>query len=266
MVVCWWVTVKILGVVLVSLAIMVGWPSGSASLVPAGPLINGGFELVVNDGGLVCQVGGDNEVEIPPGTPLIVVNPCNTSATKALAWSSPRTTVFGNFHAAEPDREVKIPANASHGSHNLWQSWANPQQLFTANFSLFEFKVEAGTVPSAANVQVGLSLSPGYAQHPFVGVFWEGAVYFNGSDVQPDTLSFVRMDPARDGSILCPADYSPCLDFQADFDAANLVGKRELLGQARMVQVSFWNFNTGSSDVVLDWLLISGAKTVPEES
>lgn len=162
------------------------------------------------------------------------------------------------------DREAVIPTRAVDFNHDLWQSWASPQQAWSLDFDAFAFTVESGAIPSSANNQIGFSLTPSYAQHPYVGIFWEGAVHFTSADMRPDANGRVTMDPVRDGSIICPSGYTPCLEFRAAYAAADDAGKHTLLGQARIVQTSFWAFNNLAGPVAIDDIAFEGAKLAVE--
>lgn len=194
---------------------------------------------------------------------LAQANAWTMSEDRGLGWSNDPGTRFYDFDG-DNDVEAVIPAVAAQHEHNLWQSFVSPQQAMSADFGHFEFTVEAGVIPTRANNQIGLSLSPGFAQHPFVGAFWEGAVMFRANDMAPDVDGRVRLDPARQGEIVCPAGYAPCLDFRAAFDAADTDGRRALLSQARVVQVSFWSFSGGAGPVVLDDVAFVDQKTTAE--
>lgn len=186
-----------------------------------------------------------------------------------LFWSTAlepdRSADFGFSFDSDPfDREVRIPADASKSGHNIWQTFPSKQEAYTANFTTYQFTVEDGQIPSKAKIEVSLSLSPGYAQHPFVGVFYEAQVVFDAEDMVPNANGVVQPDPLQDGRIECP-DYQPCRDFRSDYQDADEDGKRALLGQTRLTQNSFWSFNRGDTDVVLDDISIVGATTAAEE-
>jgi hypothetical protein len=114
------------------------------------------------------------------GVDTALVNPSEKIVDPGFQWSNDPGTTFGDFDG-DGDREARIPRVPAEHTHNLWQSVATPTQAFSADFDLFAFRVESGVVPASANIQVGLSLSPGYQQHPFVGAFWEGAILFRST-------------------------------------------------------------------------------------
>lgn len=192
--------------------------------------------------------------------------------TMVNAWEKTRDTGFGwsndpgtKFYDADSDGDVEaiIPRVHQAHNHNLWQSTATPTQAFSADFDAFTFRVESGAIRTSANIQIGLALSPSYMQHPFVGAFWEGAVLFRANDMVLGADGLVSLDPAAQGEITCPA-YAPCREFQAEFNAADAAGKRTLLGQARVVQTSFWAFSGGLGPVVIDDVAYVGAKSAAE--
>lgn len=191
------------------------------------------------------------------------VNPAEKVDDPGFMWSNDPGTTFADANG-DGDREVIIPRVPVEHDHNLWQSVATSTQAWSADFDAFAFTVESGAIPAGANVQVGLSLTPGYMQSPWVGIFWEGAVMFRANDMARDANGHVAMDPVAKGEIVCPGGYTPCLEFKAAYNAADADGKRTLLGQARIVQTSFWAFSGGVGPVVLDDVAYVGAKTAVE--
>lgn len=189
-------------------------------------------------------------------------NPWNTLNDPSFMWSNDPGTVFGDANG-DGDIEAVIPRVPAQHNHNLWQSVATPTQAFSADFDAFEFTLESGVIPAGANIQVGLSLTPGYMQSPWVGIFWEGAVLFRANDLVPGAGGRISVDPVAKGEIICPA-YTPCYEFRAAYNAADEEGKRTLLGQTRIVQTSFWSFNGGVGPVVIDDVAYVGAKTFAE--
>ena len=191
------------------------------------------------------------------GVDVALVNPSEKLVDPGFMWSNDPGTTFGDFDG-DGDREARIPRVPVEHNHNLWQSVATTTQAFSADFDLFAFRVESGVIPAGANIQIGLALSPGYAQHPFVGVFWEGAILFRSNDFITPGVQYA-LDPVARGEIICPGGYTPCLLFKAEYDAADNAGKRTLLGQARIVQTSFWAFSGGVGDVIVDDVVYYGA-------
>lgn len=191
------------------------------------------------------------------------LNPWDKSHDQGAGWSNDPGTKFYDVDG-DGDQEAVIPRVPTSHTHNLWQSIATPTQAWSANFESFEFTVESGVIPPGANNQIGLGLSPGYMQHPWLGAFWEGAILFRANDMTPDEDGRVRMDPVLQGELICPAGYTPCLEFKAEYNAANAAGKRTLLGQARIVQTSFWSFSGGAGPVVIDDVAFGGIRTAVE--
>lgn len=191
-----------------------------------------------------------------------LVNPWNMAHDRAVGWSNDAGTDFYDF-SDDGDIEAIIPSRPAEHSHNMWQSAATTTQAFSADFDAFEFRLESGQIPARANIQLGLSLSPSWMQHPFVGTFWEGAVYFTASDMVPDEDGLVSLHPIAAGEIICP-DYTPCREFKAAYVAADDAGKATLLGQTRLIQTSFWQFNNAAGPVVIDDIAYVGAKTAAE--
>lgn len=237
--------------------------ASSQALVPVGPVVNGSFEVFVPGGPQMCEVVGNQEHNVGR---LVIVDTCSPGAMKAAQWSSPDTTLIGDWNGVGNRRAGFVGGG---GLHDLWQAYPNPQQAWSLDFATYRFQTaNFGFFTHApgpgAHIQLGFSLSPGYQQHPWVGIFWEGALQFTRSDMTIGTDGYVNLDPVVHGEIICPA-WQPCFDFKAEYDAADDDGKRELLGQARLVQNSFWSFGTSPGQVVMvDNVEIGGAKTFGE--
>ncbi|MGH7818889.1 MAG: hypothetical protein ACREQ9_03875, partial [Candidatus Binatia bacterium] len=257
----------------------------AAGLSPVGPLVNGEFELFLPGKGLACEVFGEDTafrvldpdqdpgIEDPtdpnetlPWLWLVSVWPCETGALKALQWSSSRSAQFDD-HDGDGDREAEVSPGVTDPvvgvDHNFWQAYPNPQQLFTANFDALEFRVEDGAIPPSAFVQISLSTTPLETQHPFLGIFLECSLTFRSALLVPGAGGDVSVDPVT-------ADFSSrdprCDGAKALWDAAATDDdRRAILGRLRIVQTSFWNFNTGTSPVRLDGVSLTGATTFVEE-
>lgn len=228
-------------------------PAGLASCHPvcasdADPILNGGFEAYAR---VDVEVAGTSE---GAGGALFW-----TSTARSIDYASNARFVDSGLDD-DPDREVVIRGDLSSGNHNFWQSYPTLQWA-SLDATAFTYTVENGTIAQSANNQLGFSLSPEYDQHPWVGVFWEGAVRFTAADILANmhTDGRVSLDPAVDGSIVCP-DWDPCRSFRENFTAADTEGRRALLGETRLVQVSFWNFNRQEGQVVIDDVALEGAK------
>lgn len=195
------------------------------------------------------------------GSDVFWVSPVHQVDGEPNGWSTclDSSVDFGFDLDDDPfDREARVLADPTKCNHNMWQSFASIGQAWSLNFESFDFTVEDGVIGTSANVQLGFSLSPLYAQHPYVGVFYEGALLFNGEDLVPENGK-VTVSPA-DATIICP-DYQPCRDFRTDVENGDAN-----VGQVRLVQLSFWNFNRGPTPVVIDDVAIVGATTVAEEA
>lgn len=223
--------------------------------VPVNPLLNGDFELYAD----TTDTGGglDQTLFWTSGS----IDPTCCAGYRSNAW-------FGDHDdGGLGDREAVVEANTSAPNHNFWQSTVTGGQMISGDFDAFAWTIEHGTIAPSANNQLGFSLSPLYAQHPYVGIFWEGAITFRADDMVPDADGRVRMDPIKDGEITCPGGYQPCLDFKTEYDGAGAFGdedaQRDLLGKLRLVQISFWNFNRqAAGSIVVDNVAIEGA-TLP---
>lgn len=211
---------------------------------PGNPILNGDFEIYLETIGSGGYADG------------------------AIWWSHgyESNAVFEDADG-DADLEAVVAADPGASNHNFWQTTLPPLEVPTANFDAFAWTLEGGAIAPSANNQIGFSLSPSFSQHPFVGAFWDGAVMFRADDMAAtmDEAGRVHLDPALHGEIICP-DFEPCRTFKLAFDAADTEGKRELLGQARIVQVSFWNFNRlDEGEAVIDDVAIDGASMIVEE-
>lgn len=246
------------------LAAVVSTVPGRAA--PVGPVVNGGFEIAAPGKQVACDtVGSDTWIDVLPNHDpwLARVHPCEAGAVKAAQWSSSRVTQFGDVDE-DGDREALIdgslPADEGIGSsHNFWQAYPNPHQAYTADFDALRFRVEAGTIPPGAIVQLSLSTSPLAAPSPFVGIFLNCSLTF--SRLTPDTGGLVSADPVEASFASRHVD---CDASAAAWAAGGEDERRAALGTLRIVQVSFWGFEAGSP-VVLDDVEIAGARTVPEQ-
>ncbi|MBW3582596.1 MAG: hypothetical protein KY455_05795 [Euryarchaeota archaeon] len=229
-------------------------PAGLAGCHPAcssgvDPILNGDFEAYAR---VDVEVAGHSD---GAGGALFW-----TSTARSIDYASNARFVDSGVDG-DTDREVVIPGDPAGGDHNFWQSYPTLQWA-SLDASAFAYTIENGTVAPSANNQLGFSLSPEYDQHPWVGIFWEGAVHFTADDILAniDADGRVSLDPAVDGSIICP-DWDPCRSFRENFTAADTDGRRALLGETRLVQVSFWNFNRQEGQVVIDDVALEGAQT-----
>ena len=206
----------------------------------------------------------DTVVLCDPGyQDLAQINPARKIMSGGASWSSDPGTTYRDF-SGDGDIEAIIPVQPEEHSHNLWQSTATTTIAWSADFDAFRFVLESGTIPPPANIQLGLALTPSYQQSPWLAGFWEGAVLFRSNDLVPSGDGTVSVHPIDQGEIICPAGYTPCLAFKADYDAADVAGKHTLLGQVRIVQTSFWSFHNAGGPVVLDNVAIVGGKTMAE--
>jgi hypothetical protein len=263
--------------VVLALVVMPAALPGHAA--PVGAIVNGEFEIAVEAAKEpVCGVFGDTAINIlppeaDPGIPdptspgdnlpwpwLVSVTPCEAGVLKAAQWSSSGVTQFGDLDGDE-DREASIdgsrPVDPFIGSaHNMWQSYANPQQAFTANFDALQFRVEDGAIPPGAYVQISLSASPLETVSPYVGIFLDCFLTF--TNLTPNGAGLVSVDPV---DAQFASAYTDCDAAAAEWNASGAAGRREVLSRLRLVQTSFWGFETGAP-VVLDGVDLVGSKTI----
>lgn len=251
--------------------------------VPVGPVVNGEFEIAapapVKDA--ACAVAGDTTINVlpPDQNPhvqdptdpneelpwpwLASVTPCEAGAMKALHWSTSRVTQFGDYDG-DGNREAKIdgsvtlpPGDQIGKSHNFWQAYPSPHQAYSADFQALRFRVEAGAIPPGASVQISLSSVPLSDVSPFVVIFIDCFLTFQ--NLTPSgSLNRVEADPV---TATFSSAWDGCDDEAAAWSAADDAGKRALLGRMRIVQLSFWQFQTGAP-VTLDGVELYQAKTI----
>lgn len=198
------------------------------------------------------------------------LNVVNLGADPAAQWSGHDDDHVGDLDG-DGDREIGIIAGSS--GHNLWQSIVQPFQAFTANAEAFEFDVEAGEIEGM--VRLALSATPLEAQSPFVGLWFDCMLSFPTSLLLEnlDEDGHVSVDPI-DGTFTSRS--GDCDSAKADWDTAQESGDEETLrntlGRLRLVQMSFWGFQTADVDpacdcsIQIDNVSFTHASTVAEEA
>lgn len=246
-------------------------PAGPVAL---GPVINGEFELAAHPARpAVCTVFGPGYVNVfEPGNALGLpwlasVSPCQSGAVKAVGWSSGAVADFGDFDE-DGDREARFTPGVVDpvvgSSHNLWQAYPNPHQAWVADFESLQFRVEAGSVPPGALVQISLSETPLSDATPWVLLFIDCFLTFPDVADHVDANGNVVLDPLTDAQF-SPA-WAGCNDEAAVFNepGATPEEKRNVLSKLRLVQHSYWGFETGAAPVILDGVELTNAHTVVE--
>lgn len=199
------------------------------------------------------------------GYDVVWLNPVRTAQDDAVHWSrGDDNTAFGSAHDGDPiDREVRIGANASASGHNLWQAWPSPHQAYTASFDALTFRVESGEIPSSAAVKISLSATPAEEVTPWALLFLDCDITFTADQLRSSMVEgTVRADPV---DAVLRSRHETCQDAKQAWDDADAAKRREILGRLRMVQLSFWGFNKGETDVVLDGVALEGTSTAAEE-
>ncbi len=172
------------------------------------------------------------------------------------------------------DREVRVLACSDCSGHNFWQV-SNRHVAYTGNFDAFEFRVEAGEISDTGRVVISFSDTPLGTQSPWAAgfVLCELSFPLSAMEATPDENGLVSVDPL-DGDFR--SLYSSCDDDQALWNDQGTTAdeKREMLGQLRIIQTSFWNFHVPPSQasedcdcaIVIDDVAIVGATTAAEEA
>lgn len=182
------------------------------------------------------------------GADVAWLNPRHQASNPALAWSATPVEEGGSTSFedgdGDGDREAVVLADPARENHNMWQSWLSTNQAFTANFETFEFDVEAGTIADNARVVLSLSATPLAVQSPWVGLWLDCQLRFSADQLEA-SLSGDRVvaDPLE-ASFSAAGSGDDCDDLEEAWDAAESEeDKREILGQLRIGQLSFWSFN-----------------------
>lgn len=250
--------------------LMFSFASPVEAQLPGDAVSNGGFELAAEPArDPVCTVVGPGSINVfEPGNPLGLpwvtsVNLCHSSALKAAGWSSGTTVEVDDFDG-DGDREAKFlkgPDDPSLGDHNMWQSYASLHQAYVANFSALSFQVESGVIAHPAKIILSLSDTPLAEPSPWVGISFMCQLTFSTAQLQPDANGTVMVDPTE-GAFR--SRYSTCDDEAANWTAADPAERREILDGLRIVQHSYWGWNRGPGDVVIDDVTMLGSRTVVE--
>lgn len=245
-------------------------PAMGAPIVEDNAVLNGDFELAASQARVAtCLLFGNGYINVfQPGNPyglpwLAGISPCHQSTVTALQWSHGSGALYEDFDG-DGDREAKIlpgVPDAQVGNHNMWQSYASPHQAWSAGFDTYSFRVEGGAIPASASVIISLSTSPNTTPHPFVGPYYDCSLRFSGALLAPDADGLVTIDPTEG---VFHSAYVACNGAAAAWAGADSEERREILSGLRMVQNSFWNFNTGAGEVVIDDVKILGAPTFAE--
>lgn len=192
------------------------------------------------------------------------LNPVHLAQDEAVHWSGHDDDNVTD-HDGDTDREILIPADPG-SNHNLWQAWPSPHQAYTADFDALEFRVEDGTIPDGALVQVSLSATPLDRQSTDLLLYRDCALNFRGEDLEATrTGEQVSMSPL-DAGFSSTGD-PDCEELAATWHDATTTDeeRRDILSRLRIVQVSFWAFHT-QGPIVLDDIAMPGAETAAEDA
>lgn len=183
--------------------------------------------------------------------------------TQPFHWSThienPSADFGFNFDDDPFDREVKLLADDTLAHHNLWQWFGSKHQAFTPNADALTMDVETGDVSG----QVKLILTN-------VPVNQDSEDYY-----QPCSLTFTQSQLANamdaDGHIAADptnaqftARETSCDGLEAQWDGGDEETRRDVLSQTRITQFSFWGWENGNEDTVLDNVQLSGASTAAQ--
>ncbi len=173
------------------------------------------------------------------------VNLVDAAQKPAVAWShepEQSPTVFGD-NDGDMDREATILADGSLKGHNMWQSYASAHEAFTGDFEAFELDVEAGELRDGGLVQISMSPAPLREVSDHV-VSPDCRLNIHGSLMEANMVDgHVSVDPV-DAQYVVPKGYEGCPTVD-EWNAADDDGKRDILSQLKIVQMSFWGFNAG---------------------
>lgn len=246
---------------------------------PVGPVVNGEFEVAASQlKDPACALFGDAALNLlppdyDPHVPdplapgdfvewpwLVSLAPCEAGIAKAAQWSTSRVTQFADDDG-DGDREAIIdgriePDPFVGADHNFWQSWASPHQAYWGDFDALRFRVEAGTIPAGASVQISYSATPFQAASPWAGVFIDCSLTFR---TLTPVGGLVSVDPTTADF---RSEYADCNAAKSAWDAAGPgVARHSILRRLRIVQLSFWRFQTGDP-IRIDGVELFNGKTV----
>lgn len=252
--------------------VLAALPANAVDAPPVAPVVNGEFELAAGAAQpVMCTLFGSGYVNVfEPGNPfglpwLVALSPCNQGAVKAAHWSGGAVTQYGDWDS-DGDREAKVQVGVTDSvigeSHNFWQAYPSPHQAWVADFDALRFRLEGGTIPPGALVQFSLSSVPLSDASPFVVLFIDCFLTLPSSLFADDGTGQITVNPA-DGAF--SAAWPGCDDEKALWDAAaDEAARRAVLAKLRIVQHSYWNFQSGSADVFLDGIELTGSRSVAE--
>lgn len=261
----------------VLLLTLAGLMSANAQInEPVEPLdnfvLNGDFEITreaLPMGEEVCEAFGDDIWFPPEPLPALVVLSCNVDQDRPVHWSHHDDTLFGDF-TGDGGTQARLGGAAG---HNMWQAYPSPHQAFSARMDSYDFEVAFSSlddgdgrwqVPNSASIKLSLSTSPAETAHPFVVAFFECELMWRGSVINDaiDGDGLVQLKPL-DGTFNSRS--SECDDAKQAWDDGDDEEKLDVLGRLRLVQNSFWNFNSGGNVVVVDNIASSGSTLAPLE-
>ncbi len=193
------------------------------------------------------------------------------SAEKPLHWSfhAPDPSVeFGYGFDDDPfDREARFLTEGEGSAHNLWQAYPSKHQAFTANFDALEFAVEDGDIADAstATVKISLSSAPVHHTSSTFPIEIDCVLTFKSSEMASHVGGDGVMSMSPLDAAFGPHGNDPDCPMEAWNAAPDEDGKRSVLGQLRIVQLSFWNWNSASEPIVVDDIALPGATLFAEE-
>lgn len=197
------------------------------------------------------------------GYDLAWINPVNTASDDAVQWSGHNDDTVTDVDG-DGDREIQVDPATAESSHSFWQAYPNAFQAFTGNFDALEFDVEDGQIPDRAFVQVSLSATPLHTQTEDLVIYRDCALTFKNLDDAVQN-GHVAIDPV-DAQFSDTGD-ADCEDLEDAWNDPSTTDddRRTMLGQLRIVQLSFWRLNAGTDAVVIDNVSLTGSSTVVEE-
>ncbi len=215
---------------------------------------------------------GHCEFSQAEGTDIVWLTPkerIDQPAMWSVSFRIPSTEFGYNFDDDPFDREARFIPDPDLLNHNLWQSYVGQPGVYTANFEALELTLEAGEVPSSAIVRVSLSGTPLDSQSPYLAGYQDCILTFGSEVLVPGEDGRISADPLDAALRNDPGDTTQyCAEAVDTFNdgSATEEEKRDALGRLRLVQISFWNWNTGEDAVVIDDVAMPGATLFAEEA
>lgn len=192
------------------------------------------------------------------------------SATKPAGWSRDirdPSVEFGTNLPGDPDpfnRAAVFTAGEGAGI-NLWQSYLAPHRAWSGNHQTLGLDVLSGEIPKSASIQIILSTSPLEEMGQWVVLDEDCSLTYSGQVLRENLEDGrVTVDPVDNAVFRARTD--ACRAAAEAWGEGSPDERREVLGRLQMFQFTFWSWNSGNSDVVVDNIEMAGTTPWVEEA